>query len=62
MDYESIKKHGTDILKASLAAALVTFLTTVLQALANLDFGSSVHALQAGAGYVAIKTSQIPRV
>lgn len=56
MDTKSLKKHGLDILKASLAAALITFLTTLLQSLADLDFGQSVHALQAGAGYVAIKT------
>lgn len=48
-----------DILKASLAAALVTFLTTLLQSLADLDIGQSVHALQAGAGYVAIKASSV---
>lgn len=62
MDWTAIKKHGADILKASLAAALITFLTSMLQALATVDFGNSVHALQAGAGYVAIKTAQIPRV
>lgn len=61
MDYESMKKHGMDILKASLAAALVTFLTSLLQALAAIDFGGAVHAVQAGAGYVAIKATQIPR-
>ena len=55
MDYKSFKKHATDILKASLAAALVTFLTTLLQTLASLDMGQAVHALQAGAGYAAIK-------
>lgn len=62
MDYQSFKKHSLDILKASLAAAFVTLITTLLQSLATIDFGGSVHALQAGAGYVAIKASQIPRV
>lgn len=62
MDYQSFKKHAADILKASLAAALVTFLTSMLQMLASFDFGASVHALQAGAGFVALKATQIPRV
>lgn len=57
MDYESLKKHAMDILKASLAAALVTFATSLLQAIASIDFGNAVHAVQAGAGFVAIKAS-----
>lgn len=61
MDYQSFKKHATDILKASLAAALVTLLTTALQMLASIDFGASVHAVQAGAGFVALKASGITR-
>jgi len=62
MDTKKIKQHALDILKASLAAALVTFLTSVLQALGTIDFGSSVHALQAGAGWVAIKTASVKMV
>lgn len=62
MDYQSFKKHALDLLKASLAAAFVTLVTSLLQSLATIDFGSSVHALQAGAGFVALKASQIPRV
>jgi len=58
MDTKSLKKHAVDILKASLAAALVTFLNSLLQALASLDFGNAVHAAQAGAGFVALKASQ----
>lgn len=62
MDYTSFKKHAMDIMKASLAAAFVTLITTLLQSLATIDFGGSVHALQAGAGYVAIKATQISQV
>lgn len=62
MDYKAMKKHGMDILKASLAAALVTFLTSLLQALGTIDFGSSVHALQAGAGWVALKAGSAKMV
>lgn len=59
MDWKTTKKHGLDVLKASLAAALITFLTTLLQSLAQIDFGSSIHAMQAGAGFVAIKAAHV---
>ena len=58
MDWKAIKKHAVDILKASLAAGLITFLTSLLQAVAQIDFGNAVHAAQAGAGWVAIKVTQ----
>jgi hypothetical protein len=55
MDFDTLKKHGMDLLKAALAAAAVAFIQTIIAYITGHGLGNAANAVNAAGAFAALK-------